>query len=115
MLFFELEGYAAVREGKWKLVRDYPFDWELYDMEIDRTELHNVIKKHPEQAKKMIDAYEGWAPSVGVISFDKIIDLELRKVPLPFRQLTHWFINKYVFCSRKWQKVIKRYEEEDNA
>src|SRR5699024_8847484 len=38
-LFWEHEGNAGIREGQWKLVRDYPGDWELYDMANDRTEL----------------------------------------------------------------------------
>src|SRR5699024_8708862 len=38
-LYWEHEGNAAIRKGKWKLVKDYPNDWELYDMQDDRTEL----------------------------------------------------------------------------
>ena len=38
-MFWEHEGNAAVRIGKWKLVKRYPRAWELYDMDADRTEL----------------------------------------------------------------------------
>ena len=41
-MFWEHEGNAAVRIGKWKLVRSYPRAWELYDMDADRTELHDL-------------------------------------------------------------------------
>ncbi len=41
-MFWEHEGNAAVRIGRWKLVRKYPGPWELYDMEADRTELHDL-------------------------------------------------------------------------
>src|SRR3546814_8404874 len=38
-MFWEHEGNAAVRIGKWKLVKKYPEPWELYDMAADRTEI----------------------------------------------------------------------------
>jgi arylsulfatase len=41
-LFWEHEGNAAVRIGKWKLVRKYSEPWELYDMALDRTELNDL-------------------------------------------------------------------------
>ena len=41
-LCWEHEGNSAVRQGKWKLVSAYPDWWELYDMEADRTEMHNL-------------------------------------------------------------------------
>ncbi len=41
-MFWEHEGNAAVRVGKWKLVKRYPRAWELYDMDADRTELHDL-------------------------------------------------------------------------
>ncbi|MHA1803947.1 MAG: arylsulfatase [Promethearchaeota archaeon] len=79
LLFFEHEGNAAVRQGKWKLVREFPNEWELYDMEKDRTELHNIIKEHPEQAKSMINAYEKWSRRCGVIPREKILEFYKKK------------------------------------
>ncbi len=79
MLFFEHEGNAAVREGKWKLVKDYPNEWELYSMEDDRTELNNLIDKFPERAKNMINAYEEWAKRCGVIPREKILEIYKQK------------------------------------
>jgi arylsulfatase len=64
-LFWEHEGNCAVREGKWKLVSQFPDAWELYDMERDRTETHNLAEEHPEQVKKMAADYAAWAQRVG--------------------------------------------------
>jgi arylsulfatase A-like enzyme len=65
-LFWEHEGNHAVREGKWKLVSRFPDYWELYDMEQDRTEMHDLADQHPEQVRKMADDYAKWATRVGV-------------------------------------------------
>jgi arylsulfatase len=74
-MFWEHEGNAAVRIGKWKLVRNYPAAWELYDMEADRTELHDLAAVHPERVADMARQYEAWAKRCGVIDREKIIAL----------------------------------------
>lgn len=74
-MFWEHEGNAAVRIGKWKLVRAYPDPWELYDMEADRTELHDVAAQHPERVADMARQYEAWAKRCGVIPRAQIVAL----------------------------------------
>jgi arylsulfatase len=64
-LFWEHEGNRAVREGKWKLVARHKGDWELYDVEADRTELTDLAAKNPAQVKAMAAKYEAWATRVG--------------------------------------------------
>ena len=66
-IFWEHEGNSAVREGKWKLVSQHPDYWELYDMEEDRTELHNLADQYPERVKDMAARYREWAKRVGVL------------------------------------------------
>ena len=46
----------AVRSKKWRLVGKN----ELYDMENDPGEAHNVIADHPEVAGELLAAYEKW-------------------------------------------------------
>ncbi len=63
-LCWEWAGNCAVRHGKWKLVWDTaarPSSWELYDVEADRTELHNLAAKMPEKVAELKTAYERWA------------------------------------------------------
>jgi arylsulfatase A-like enzyme len=74
-LFWEHEGNAAVRVGKWKLVRKYPEPWELYDMEADRTETHDLATQHPDRVREMAEQYKVWANRCGVIPREKILEL----------------------------------------
>ena len=66
-LFFEYQGNAAMREGKWKIVKQYPGNWELYDMDADRSELHDLSEKFPERVSKMNADFEEWAKRCGVL------------------------------------------------
>ena len=74
-MFWEHEGNSAVRIGQWKLVRNYPGDWELYDLDADRTELNDIAALHPERVREMAASYEAWAKRCGVIPRDKIVAL----------------------------------------
>jgi arylsulfatase A-like enzyme len=74
-MFWEHEGNAAVRIGKWKLVRRYPRDWELYDMDADRTELHDLAAREPERVEAMAAQYDAWAKRCGVLPRERIVAL----------------------------------------
>lgn len=61
-IFWEHEGNRALRVGNWKLVAKYPAGkWELYDMENDRTELHDLADAQPQRAQEMARQWEAWA------------------------------------------------------
>ena len=61
-LYWEHEGNRAIRMGKWKLVAKSPAGpWELYDMQSDRTEMHDLAAAEPERVKAMTAQWETWA------------------------------------------------------
>ena len=60
-IFWEHQGNRAVRLGRWKLVNRHGNDWELFDMDFDRTELNNLAEGEEDRVKSMIDMWEKWA------------------------------------------------------
>ncbi|MEV0616778.1 arylsulfatase [Nonomuraea sp. NPDC050404] len=77
-LFWEHEGNAGVRRGRWKLVRKHARPWELYDMTGGRTELHDLAAGHPDLVADLSAAYDRWAERCGVIPRDRILDFYRR-------------------------------------
>ncbi|MBB6730860.1 arylsulfatase [Cohnella zeiphila] len=78
-LYWEHEGNAAVRLGKWKLVRKYPGAWELYDMDEDRTELNDLAGAFPERVREMAALYAAWAGRCGVVPRETIAAWEEKR------------------------------------
>jgi arylsulfatase len=66
-LYWEHEGNRAIRAGKWKLVAKEKGDWELYDMEADRTEMHNLARSQPALVKQLSDQWQVWAERANVL------------------------------------------------
>ena len=60
-IFFQFGRAKAVRDGKWKAVKQGNRPWELYDLKADRTELVNLAKKNPQKMRQLIQAWQKWA------------------------------------------------------
>ena len=61
-----LLGSRAYRQGRWKVV--WPVStrrWELYDIENDRTECHNLAATHPEKVAELSNLWMEWAARTG--------------------------------------------------
>jgi arylsulfatase A-like enzyme len=72
-LAWEHEGNCAYREGKWKLVKRWDREnWELYDMEVDRSELNDLSSGFPDLRSEFISKYQAWADRVGVIEWGEL-------------------------------------------
>ena len=65
-IYWEHEGSRAVRIDNWKLVAEVGGEWELYDMDEDRTELNNLVEVNAPKAAEMIALYDAWAERCGV-------------------------------------------------
>jgi arylsulfatase len=73
-VLWEHEGNCAVRDGRWKLVRKYPGEWELYDMVEDRTELNDLSAKDKPRVARMAAVHEEWAERCGVLPWEQVLD-----------------------------------------
>ena len=59
-IYWQYSKSKAMRDGKWKIVKYADQDWELYDMNKDRTELHNLAVKYPKRVGKMTARWNAW-------------------------------------------------------
>jgi arylsulfatase len=71
-LFWEHEGNRAVRDGRWKLVSKFRGEWELYDMEADRTEMVNLAAAQPGKVAQLSAAYDVWSGRAGVVAWAEL-------------------------------------------
>ncbi|SEE97538.1 arylsulfatase [Ruania alba] len=82
-LCFEHEGNAALRHGRWKLVRKYGGDWELYDLIRDRTEVNDLAGAHPDRVEQMARTWQEWADRCGVRPRDALLAAQERAGMVP--------------------------------
>lgn len=60
-IYWEHEGNAGLRWGKWKLVREYKKPWELYDIGADRTEMRDLAKMNAGKLAELTELWTKWA------------------------------------------------------
>lgn len=72
-IFWEHEGNIGMRDGQWKLVMKTPQDstfstkrLELYDINLDPTELINLSEEYPQRTTDMYNEWWEWGNYVGV-------------------------------------------------
>lgn len=78
-LMWQLYGNRAIRQGKWKLIWGVTRgQWELYDLEADRTETQDLASRNPARVKRMGELWKQWAERHEVPSAE-----EASKISLP--------------------------------
>jgi len=66
-IFWEHEANRALRKASWKLVaKGIDGPWELYDMQSDRSELHDLASEHPAIVDAMSREWEQIAAATNV-------------------------------------------------
>ncbi|WP_146675305.1 arylsulfatase [Pirellula sp. SH-Sr6A] len=65
-IYWEHEGNRAVRSGKWKLVAKHGKPWELYDIDADRIEAHDLAAEQPAKVAELRALYETYAKRANV-------------------------------------------------
>lgn len=90
VLYWEHEGNAGIRRGPWKMVREYIprwygdkqllpgqskglQDWELYNIDQDRSELHNLATSSPELVAELDALWQSWAKRCNVKPWDTVL------------------------------------------
>lgn len=66
VLCWNVHGSRAIRMDRWKLVAARGKQWELYDLESDRTETRDLIGQFPDRVETMATAYQVWAQRCGI-------------------------------------------------
>ena len=74
-IYWEHEGNCAIRQQDWKMVKKYPGDWELYNMERDRTELTDLRRKDEPKVRKLKKLYDEWFERCDILPWERLIDI----------------------------------------
>ena len=70
--YWEHEGNRAMLEGKYKLVSRFPDRWELYDLEADRCEMHDLSGSESARLERMTTQYGKWMKRCNVLPWDEV-------------------------------------------
>lgn len=89
---------SAVMRGKWRLIDGR----ELYDIDKDREQRHDIASAHPELVEKLRSDYEEWWNKVSV-AFDEPIPLSIGSLPTVFT--SHDVINRSANTAFSQQRI----------
>jgi arylsulfatase A-like enzyme len=74
--YWEHEGNRAMVDGRYKLVSRFPNKWELYNLEADRCEMHDLATAESSRMERMTGTHSRWTKRCNVMPWD-----EVKKMP----------------------------------
>src|SRR4051812_35037166 len=91
--FYSMLGSRSIWHDGWKAVTSHPTisgwgnfgsdTWELYHVEVDRSELHDLAAEHPERLRELIGLWYAEAGANGAFPLDDRSALEILTTPRP--------------------------------
>ena len=91
--FYAMLGSRAIWHDGWKAVTTHPTlsgwshfnddEWELYNTDVDRSELHNLAAERPDKLREMVNLWHVEAGANGAFPLDDRSALEIILTPRP--------------------------------
>ncbi|HME02480.1 MAG TPA: arylsulfatase, partial [Solirubrobacteraceae bacterium] len=91
--FYSMLGSRAIWHEGWKAVTDHPTiagwsnfnldEWQLYDTESDRSELHDLAAENPDKVKELVNLWFAQAGANGAFPLDDRSPVEIITTPRP--------------------------------
>ena len=91
--FYSMLGSRGIWHDGWKAVTNHPTlsgwshfnddEWELYHIDVDRSELHNLAAEHPEKVRELVNLWFAEAGANGAFPLDDRSALEIMLTPRP--------------------------------
>ncbi|KAI1333069.1 alkaline-phosphatase-like protein [Xylariaceae sp. FL0255] len=125
---WEMSGRAAVRKANWKAVflpavRTGPSPkgrdrWELYDLDVDPGEIHDLAEQHPDKLKELLKLWDQYVLETGVVPLDPalgdyIAETEEQMPNEGWMQFEYWKKGARDEPD-KFQRTPKRFDREGN-
>ena len=95
--FYSMLGSRGIWHDGWKAITNHPTlsgwshfnddEWELYHVDVDRSELNNLADQHPEKLRELVNLWYAEAGANGAFPLDDRSALEIMTTPRPV--LTH--------------------------
>jgi arylsulfatase len=102
--FYSMLGSRGIWHDGWKAVTTHPtlsgwsnFDddvWQLYHIDVDRAEMHDLAAEHPDKLKELIKLWFVEASANGAFPLDDRSPLEILTTPRPQLSASR---NRYVY------------------
>jgi len=91
--FYSMLGSRGIWHDGWKAITNHPTlsgwsnfnddEWELYHVDVDRSELHNLADQHPEKVRELVNLWYAEAGANGAFPLDDRSALEIMITPRP--------------------------------